>query len=619
MTFITVQLSKLILSSSYQARKTQHTEAFIAELAESILAVGLLQNLVVTKAKKKGFYEVVAGGGRLRALNLLLEAGKLPDHLLTLSVLFVDDATAFLASLTENTVRANMHPADEFLAFQHLAEQGKAVEDIAALFGVTPTVVTRRLKLARVASSLLEKYRDGEMTLECLMAFTINEDHEKQEAAWASLGSSHNRPNHIKHLLTEETFKTDNRLVRLIGLDAYKSAGGTIRQDLFAAEGNDGLYLEDPALVRTLALEHITELGERVRAAEGWAWATTILDDFGELRSFEYVSPTRMPASDEQEEILKKLRARQDDLAHQVDALHIASPMRGELFKELAVAREEFDAVFKALDTWPDQAKALAGIAITVTHNGKAEIHRGLVRAQDLKELRCNEAKGQVDSAVTKPSRAHSEVLTRQLSANKTGIVAVELMQAPHTALAVLAAKLGAEIFNEWGDRDTFYVKISLKDQSDYLRNSAADYNDSQAATEIERHKQHWFDLLPKNEEGKLEPLLPWALTQDTPTLIEFLAFCTALSLDGVLHNDDSSALDAIAQPLSIDVQKWWQPTEASYLSRVSKERIADVVTEAIGAEQATPLLAMKKKDAAKQAAALLADSGWLPKLLTIA
>ncbi|GEM_PF-6832863 len=61
MTFITVQLSKLILSSSYQARKTQHTEAFMAELAESILAVGLLQNLVATKAKKKRFYEVVAG------------------------------------------------------------------------------------------------------------------------------------------------------------------------------------------------------------------------------------------------------------------------------------------------------------------------------------------------------------------------------------------------------------------------------------------------------------------------------------------------------------------------------------------------------------------------------
>lgn len=37
MTFITVQLSKLILSNSYQERKTQHTEAFIAELAESIL------------------------------------------------------------------------------------------------------------------------------------------------------------------------------------------------------------------------------------------------------------------------------------------------------------------------------------------------------------------------------------------------------------------------------------------------------------------------------------------------------------------------------------------------------------------------------------------------------
>ena len=50
MKFIQVKLANLTLSQTHQARKNQHTEAFVFELAESILAVGLLQNIVVKKA-----------------------------------------------------------------------------------------------------------------------------------------------------------------------------------------------------------------------------------------------------------------------------------------------------------------------------------------------------------------------------------------------------------------------------------------------------------------------------------------------------------------------------------------------------------------------------------------
>ena len=54
----------------------------IEELAALIASQGLIHNLVVTeqmkKGKKTGKYEVVAGGRRLAALNLLVSDGRLP-------------------------------------------------------------------------------------------------------------------------------------------------------------------------------------------------------------------------------------------------------------------------------------------------------------------------------------------------------------------------------------------------------------------------------------------------------------------------------------------------------------------------------------------------------------
>ena len=50
-----------------------------------------------------------------------------------------------------------MHPADQFDAFAELHRQEMSVEDIAARFGVTPTVVTQRLELGAVSPLLIER------------------------------------------------------------------------------------------------------------------------------------------------------------------------------------------------------------------------------------------------------------------------------------------------------------------------------------------------------------------------------------------------------------------------------------------------------------------------------
>jgi len=109
----------------------------LAELAASIAAHGLLNNLVVRK-DRKGKHAVIAGGRRLAALQLVADEGRIAkDHPVPCQ-LRGDDADHSELSLVENTLREQMHPADEFEAFRDLVDNGTPVEDIAARFSVTP-------------------------------------------------------------------------------------------------------------------------------------------------------------------------------------------------------------------------------------------------------------------------------------------------------------------------------------------------------------------------------------------------------------------------------------------------------------------------------------------------
>ncbi|KFC70225.1 Chromosome-partitioning protein parB [Devosia sp. LC5] len=73
----------------------------VAELAASIKAEGLLQNIVVRPGEKRGRYFVTAGGRRFAALTHLVESGDCAnDRLIECKVRNADEATEI--SLTEN-------------------------------------------------------------------------------------------------------------------------------------------------------------------------------------------------------------------------------------------------------------------------------------------------------------------------------------------------------------------------------------------------------------------------------------------------------------------------------------------------------------------------------------
>jgi hypothetical protein len=175
-----IPFNKLVLSQK-NVRRTK-AGVSIEALAEDIDRRTLLQGLNVRpvfdgEGTETGMFEVPAGGRRYRALELLVSRKRLAGDAAVPCVVRIaggdGDPTAEEDSLAENTHREQLHPLDQFWAMQTLVEQGSDIDAIAARFMTTPAVVRQRLRLASVSPKLQEIYAEDGMTLEQLMAFSV--------------------------------------------------------------------------------------------------------------------------------------------------------------------------------------------------------------------------------------------------------------------------------------------------------------------------------------------------------------------------------------------------------------------------------------------------------------
>src|SRR5882672_11209329 len=231
-----IPFNKLVLSQSNVRRVKAGVS--IEELAEDIARRTLLQSLSVrpildAEDQETGMFEVPAGGRRFRALELLVKQKRMTKTQPVPCVVRTDGLSEE-DSLAENVQRESLHPLDQFRAFQTLREKGRSEDDIAARFFVIPTVVKQRLKLAAVSDKLLDIYAEDGMTLEQLMAFTVTNDHARQEQVWAAIQQSYNKePYVIRRQLTEGAVRTTDKRARFVGVDTYEAAGGVVMRDLF--------------------------------------------------------------------------------------------------------------------------------------------------------------------------------------------------------------------------------------------------------------------------------------------------------------------------------------------------------------------------------------------------
>lgn len=241
----------------------------IDDLAASIKAQGLKHNLVGYRVGKKVF--VSAGGRRLAAMMRLHKDGQLPEDLATAGVpVMLGDATsAHEASLAENTVREAMHPADEFQAFSDLKERYKLTNaEIATRFGCPEKHVEQRMRLARVAPSILAEYREGKLNLDQVMALAVLDDPGQQQKVWKATRSHYDRqPEQLRDAMLAKEVDATSGLGKFVTVEDYKAAGGTPREDLFS----ETISLPDVKLVNRLAQEKLQVEADKLKAA-GWGW-----------------------------------------------------------------------------------------------------------------------------------------------------------------------------------------------------------------------------------------------------------------------------------------------------------------------------------------------------------
>jgi len=268
----TIPLQHLQISE-LNARKTngQH----IDDLVASIAADGLLQNLTVTRGDADN-YSVVAGGRRLRALQQLTQENRLPESLAVgIPCRVVDADVALDASTAENTIREQMHPADEVAAYVGMAAKGKTDLEIAVRFGQSERHVTGMRKLGAVSPVLLQALRRDELNLDQLKAFTTTDDHALQERVFESLDDRwDNEPSDIRRALNQEELHVKSRLARFITVEAYEAAGGAVHRDLFG----DDAWLEDHELAERLAQEKLEKRAAKERK-KGWGWVEVSLEE----------------------------------------------------------------------------------------------------------------------------------------------------------------------------------------------------------------------------------------------------------------------------------------------------------------------------------------------------
>jgi ParB family transcriptional regulator, chromosome partitioning protein len=632
----TIALSKLTASKD-NVRRTQ-SEAGLTELCASIQAHGLLQNLTV-RAAAKGKYEVVAGARRLAALRKLAgrrgsgitKSSPIPVHVL-------DAENDTEVSLAENTVRVNMHVADQVEAFRKLIdEDAMSPEQVADRFGISVMTVRRRIKLAKVSPRIMDEFRAGNATLQQMEALAVADDHAEQEDAYFTLPEWNRDASHIRNRLTSDKLKASSRFVRFIGIDAYIEAGGTITQDLFTNEDNQ--FLDDKGLVMKLCGERLEAAAQDIQA-EGWKWAEHYLSE-SDCRQHLPTLPSfqREHTEAESAEVASIMAFIEEN-----EAAYEAGDLTEDETADYEARIARMDAIDAACIGYDPDAMALAGVRVFLNHQGEVHVWRGLLKAEDQHTLAAREraarqhereaeALANGESFTPEPEQVpetetlsseqdtadgYSMALISDLTATRTAALAHAVSQRPDVGLALAVHALALRVFysralnGHWNGHsgDQTCVRITTSKQARPV--TSPDPDNEAVFTALQDARERLQGLLPPDRED----LFAWCLEADQTTLLDILAFCVGDQIDAQASDLKAANLrhaDAIAEAVDLDMGAWWRPSEG-FFKRISKKMIAGAVTEAgCAPEISKAVLAVPKADAIAAALEAIANKGWMP------
>jgi len=619
-----VPLSALVISA-LNVRKEKDSKAELEELAALIEAEGVIQNLVGFESsggrgKRRKQFEVVAGGRRLQALQLLQKRGKVKPSLLV-PLREISRERAVAVSLAENLGRKQLHPADAFEAFRALVDAGESIEEVAARFNVSPIIVKQRLKLAKVAPEFIQMYREKAVLLDHLMALASTDDHELQRQSWksfAALGRSPS-PDDVRHALTQREVRANDPIARFVTVAAYQKAGGQCRHDLFMEE--DNVFLLDPDLLSRLATEKLQKRAAQLKKQGDYAWIECSLRrDLSELAKYRRVAEVEREFTDDEKAQLSTVDQELLDVEAQIESEEEKPDSDAELLNALYKQRNELEDRKDELESSryePDPAqRARAGAVIYVDRTGEIVAQADLLRPEDARELQSRPA-ASVTNRVTNGTsvtgngeRAHSAALLQRLTAHRTLALRALFSRTPDVAFTAIVHTLALPVFYGRGEigRSVVGIKAPTVDLDQY----ADDLKSSKACVYLESVHAELEKTLP----GDPDALFGWLLNCSLEQKLALLCFCVAQSIDCVQNDERHGDGDRLAKALGMDMREWWQATASGYLKSIKKDLILQAVAEGASAETAHRIQVLKKADLVVAAEQALANSGWLPPFM---
>lgn len=618
-----VPLSALRVST-LNVRKTGSGD--VSDLVASIIALGLLNPLTVLPAND-GTFGVVAGARRLRALQQLAKEGNLPADLEDVPCLVVDATRAAEASTAENVIRLQMHPADQFQAFQEMVtpkdgRPGKPIADVAAHFGVSELVVKRRLSLATVAPKLLQAFREDKLTLEQMMAYAVTTDHKAQIKHYESRSDQRweMEPHAIRRSLVARGIPTTDRRVVFVGLDAYRAAGGAMHEDLFNDAG--GGFVLDEKLLDKLAAQKVADAIAAV-TAEGWNFVKTLGPgerawdvEYNYNRS-QPQREKRVLTSDEAAE-LKKANARVKELDAELCAADDEGGTEDDDPRviELETLQARVLELERDVEVWSDRQKAAAGAIVYCDEDsGRLVVRRGLIPKSAKAERQVAAETGKKPEP-KKPEL--SEGMIRRLTTHRTMALQFALLQQPAAALAVAADALASRLLYSSESKQALSISTTKHHGQHQLG------LDDVTASPLCKGRMALIEKI-RTEIGMpsaYKELLPWLLQQKQDVVCRVIGIAASMTLDATQGSIGPHPADAIAEAAGLNMADHWQPTAANYFSLVSSALGLEAVAER---KKAEPLMytaqiyagvKLKKDELAGQCEQVMRLSGWLPKPL---
>lgn len=530
-----------------------------------------------------------------------------------------------------------MHPLDQFRAFRDMSEKGMSEDEIAAAFFVSLQVVKQRLRLAAVSPTLLDVYAEDGMSLDQLMAFAVNPDHERQQQVWEAVQRSHNKePYYIRRLLTEGAVRATDKRAQFVGIEAYEAAGGDIIRDLF--QQDDGGWLQEPMLLDRLVAEKLEREAANIRS-EGWKWVEVAVDfPYGHIYGLRRISGDSVEMTEEEVAAAEALRAEYQRLEQEHSDVDVLPAGIDQRLSEIETALAELDE--RPVQYDPDEI-ARAGAFVSIDASGALRVERGYVRPED--EPAIPQLEGEADAeasatpAATSVSRDTPEGQTgtsenteepdhddgikpipdrlmTELSAYRTLALRDALARDPDVAFRAALHAVCLKLFYRYTPDSC----LDIDAKSVAFGSQAPGLGDATIAKAVDERHRRWSEQLPRESAELWDALANF----DHDSRDALFAHCIALSTNAVYEpwNRRPRALahaDRLAEAIGLDVAAvGWSPTVDNYFGRVTKARILQAVREAKGETAAQLIEHLKKGEMAERAQELLTGSGWLPEPL---